>query len=57
MAWNWKTAIDNARELAAGTEKSESPEQHIYALAKCVRDLCDAIEDLAQKVGVDAEED
>lgn len=50
--WDWKNAVYMARQLAQAAEKSETPEQHVKGLAKAIRDLCDAVEDLAEKCGV-----
>jgi len=48
---NWKTAVEDARELATGAKNSDRQEHHIPTLIKCVLDLCDAIEEIAQHAG------
>jgi len=52
MSWNWNTAVDNARELAEAAGNFPTPEKHVLGLAKAIKDLCDAVDFLADKAGV-----
>lgn len=53
---NWVLAVEDARELAEAAKKSEVPEKYVLALAKCVNNLCDAIEEIAEHVKIPCEE-
>ncbi len=52
---NWTTAVDNARELATTAKNSTQQQQHIPTLIKCILDLCEAIDDVAEQAGLSRE--
>lgn len=56
MNWWWYDAVENARELAEGAKKSGAPKEHVQALARAITELCDALEAIAEKIGMPTEE-
>lgn len=56
MNFWWYDAVEHARELAEAAGRSKKPQVHVKALAHCITELCDALEAIAERVGMPTEE-